>query len=411
MRNINMDKMKIAIFHNLPSGGAKRALHGFVKYLSNSGHEIDLFVPSTANEDFLPLKDMINDMKVFPVKKSRFRSLIYSTFSYVPAIFKPISIKNVDQTEKAIADVINESDYDVVFSEQDQFVMSPYFLKYIKKPTVYYCQQPPRKEKILEKISEDKRKKRLLEPLIKIFINYVINKYIKIDLDNVQYSKYMLANSYYSHESVLRSYGLNSYVCYLGVDTDLFRPLKIPKEDFLLSVGTCIPPKGYDFIINSLALIDPDKRPKLFIVSNMGDELWKDHLRKMAAESGVDIEILSVIDDVKLVKLYNQAKMVLYAPYLEPFGLVPLEAMACGTPVVAVKEGGVRETVIHDETGLLVERDEVIFADNVVKLLNDDEKRFEMSKNGIENVQNNWTLESAGKRLVSHLNRVQMKNK
>jgi len=403
------EKLKIAIFHNLPSGGAKRALHGFVKYLSNSGHAVDLYVPATANEEFLPLKDMVRDMHVFPVKKSWFRSMVYSTFSYVPAIFKPISIKNVDQTEKAIAQAINQGDYDVVFSEQDQFVMAPYFLKYIEKPTVYYCQQPPRREKILEKISEDKRKKRLLEPLIKRYINHVIGQEMNLDLKNVQYANYILANSYYSHESVLRSYGLNSYVSYLGVDVDIFQPLDLPREDFVLSVGTCIPPKGYDFIINSLGLIDEGIRPKLVIVSNMGDEQWKDYLREMAAGLGVELEILRGIDDDKLVSLYNQAKMVLYAPYLEPFGLVPLEAMACGTPVVAVKEGGVRETVIHNENGFLTQRDESLFADAVVKLLGDDKKRSSLSENALEVVRREWTLESAGERLVNHLKRAMEK--
>nr|WP_319372581.1 glycosyltransferase family 4 protein [uncultured Methanobacterium sp.] len=403
------EKLKIAIFHNLPSGGAKRALHGFVKYLSNSGHIVDLYVPVTANEEFLPLEDMVRDMNVFPVKKSWFRSMVYSTFSYVPAIFKPISIKNVDQTEKAIAQAINQGDYDVVFSEQDQFVMAPYFLKYIEKPTVYYCQQPPRREKILEKISEDKRKKRLFEPLIKRYINHVIDNEMNLDLKNVQYAQYIIANSYYSHESVLRSYGLNSYVSYLGVDVDIFKPLNLPREDFVLSVGTCIPPKGYDFIINSLALIHEEIRPKLMIVSNMGDEQWKDYLREMASGLGVELEILRGIDDDKLVALYNQAKMVLYAPYLEPFGLVPLEAMACGTPVVAVKEGGVRETVIHNENGFLTQRDESLFAKAVVKLLGDDGERSRLSENALELVRREWTLESAGERLVNHLKRAMEK--
>ena len=399
------EKLKIAIFHNLPSGGAKRALHGFVKYLSTSGHTVDLYIPETANEEFLPLEGMVRDMHVFPVKKSWFRSLVYSTFSYVPAIFKPISIKNVDQAEKAIAQTINQGDYDVVFSEQDQFVMAPYFLKYIEKPTVYYCQQPPRREKILEKISEDKRKKRLLEPLIKRYINHVIAGEMNLDLKNVQYARYMIANSYYSHESILRSYGLNSYVSYLGVDVELFKPLELPREDFVLSVGTCIPPKGYDFIINSLARVDEKVRPKLIIVSNMGDEQWKDYLREMATGLGVDLEILRGIDDDKLVSLYNRAKMVLYAPYLEPFGLVPLEAMACGTPVVAVKEGGVRETVIHNENGFLTQRDEMLFAEAVTQLLDDEDKRIRLAQNALEMVQRDWSLESAGERLVDHLKR------
>ena len=57
--------MKVAIFHNLWSGGAKRALYTFSKFLTQSGHTIEAFVPSTANETYLPLQDFVSEVKVF----------------------------------------------------------------------------------------------------------------------------------------------------------------------------------------------------------------------------------------------------------------------------------------------------------------------------------------------------------
>jgi glycosyltransferase involved in cell wall biosynthesis len=136
------------------------------------------------------------------------------------------------------------------------------------------------------------------------------------------------------------------------------------------------------------------------------DELWAKYLQKLANEYDVNLEILNLVDDDVLVKMYNQAKLVVYAPYLEPFGLVPLEAMACGTPIGAVKEGGMRETVIHNETGLLTEREESSFADAVGRLLLDNKKIDEMSKKSIEYVQLFWTVEHAGKRIEAHLKNV-----
>jgi len=391
--------MKIAVFHNLPSGGAKRALYNFVKYLTKSGHLVDVFVPSTTDETFLSLKDVVNKVNSFPVIKT-ITGLIYSTFRYVPPI--KISLRDLERTEKEIAEVINGKDYDVVFSEQDRYTMSPFFLKFIKKPTIYYCQQPSRfHETILQNISQKRRHENYLRLIRRIWHNRVS----EIDKKNASFSKYILTNSYFSRESILRSYGLNSFVSYLGVDTDIFKPLEIPKENFVLSVGSCGPSKGFDFIIKSLARIDSKIRPKFIIVSNSVDIRWKGYLEQLAIKTGVDLEIRNLIQDNELIILYNKAKLVVYAPYLEPFGLVPLESMACGTPVIAVREGGVRESIIHNETGILTERDENMFGEAIAKLLFKKEKRQKIAQRGIESIQDFWTLRHATERLLLHLKR------
>jgi glycosyltransferase involved in cell wall biosynthesis len=111
------------------------------------------------------------------------------------------------------------------------------------------------------------------------------------------------------------------------------------------------------------------------------------------------------LDDDALLGLYNRAKLVVYAPYLEPFGLVPLEAMACGTPVVGVREGGVRESIVDGVTGLLTDRDEREFAVAVHRLLASPETAAEMGQNGVRHVAGSWTLEHAAARLLRHLER------
>jgi glycosyltransferase involved in cell wall biosynthesis len=398
--------MKIAVFHNLPSGGAKRALFNYVDYLKKKGYYIDVYVPETANEEFLPLKNICDNLYVFPIHKT-IKASLYSLY-YYPTSKKEVNFQDLEDTQKRIAEIINSKDYDVVLCEQDQYTMAPFFLKYCTKPTVYYCQQPPRNDTILKRLNKLTDLK--INPLKKFIFDHIdkrsFERDLKRDADNSYSAKYILANSYFSHESILKTYGLNSYVSYLGIDTKIFKPLNIPKEDFVLSVGTCTPSKGYDFIIKSLFLLETDIRPKLVIISNTMNDLWAEYLQKLANDYDVNLEILNLVDDDVLVKMYNRAKLVVYAPYLEPFGLVPLEAMACGTPIVAVKEGGMRETVIHNETGLLTERKESSFADAVGGLLLDNKKIGEMSKRSIEYVQLFWTVENAGKRIEAHLKNV-----
>lgn len=394
--------MKIAVFHNLPSGGAKRALHDYAHYLTHQNHTVDVYVPSTANEEFLPLEDVSNSLEVFPVEKT-LQGSIYSSLKYVPPIIKDISLRDLELTQKIMAEAVNSKNYDVVLSEQDQYTMTPFFLKYVKHPIVYYCPQPPRNEAVLDLVSG---KNEDINPIKRFIFNRADAKDLKIDRENISYAQNILTNSYFTRESILRVYGLNSYVSYLGVDTSLFRPLEVPDENFVLSVGSCRPSKGYDFIIRSLALIDPKIRPKMVIVSNFSLPDWTDYLKKLANKLKVELEILELIDDEKLVLLYNQAKLVVYAPYMEPFGLVPLEAMACGTPVVGVKEGGIRETIIHKKTGLHSERDEGLFAKAITRVLSKELERYNMSKNSIRAVEEYWTFEHAGKRLLWHLNRV-----
>ena len=243
-----------------------------------------------------------------------------------------------------------------------------------------------------------------------MFVNYVETRDYESDIEFAEYSTNLLANSYFSHENILRQYGKNAHVSYIGVDNKKFVPLNLKRDNYVLSVGTCIPPKGYDFIIRSISNIPKDIRPELVIVGNSSDELWVEYLKDLAREGDVDLDILTMISDDELINLYNRAKMVVYAPYLEPFGYIPLEAMACGTPVVGVKEGGVRETVLHNKTGLLAQRDEKDFADAVIRLLEDDELWNRLSSTGIKYIESAWTLEKAGERLLEHIYRILEEN-
>jgi glycosyltransferase involved in cell wall biosynthesis len=123
----------------------------------------------------------------------------------------------------------------------------------------------------------------------------------------------------------------------------------------------------------------------------------------MATNCAVDLCLESNISDKYLVELYNRAQITLYAPVREPFGLVALESMACGTPIVAVAEGGIRETITHGKTGLLTERDPKKFGAAVQQLLSNPAWAAKLGRNGRQQVERNWSWEEAAIRLENHL--------
>src|SRR6266542_6258255 len=200
----------------------------------------------------------------------------------------------------------------------------------------------------------------------------------------------ILVNSFYSRESVFRAYGLDSRVCYLGIDTNLFRSLELQREDFVIGVGAFIPEKNIDFVLRALAKIRKH-RPTLVWVGNAA---WDSYLRDLvllAQELDVSFEAKIRIDDAELVRLLNRAKIMVYAPHLEPFGLAPLEANACGLPVVAVAEGGVRETIIDGVNGFLVQHQPQMMAQAIQRLAHDKDLAAQLSKNGSKIVQEKWS--------------------
>ena len=399
----------IAIFHNLPSGGAKRALHGFVKFLYKNNMAIELFIPSTANEEFLNLKKYSKLTHVLKIPRT-LKGKIISSIKYVPSIKNnDFSLADLEICQKKIAELINLSNTDAVIIEQDQYTMSPFVLKYIKKYHLYFCQQPTRiNEPIINKIKLESGAKEKYQGLFftPIWRKFLRKKLMEIDRNNAIYAKYILANSFFSQKSIKNAYGLTSHVCYLGIDPETFRPLKISRQNFILTVGSLTPAKGFDFIINSIGKIVNNIRPELVIVYNSLDNTWKKYIVELANKKEVKITLKYLIGDNELVELYNSAKIVVYAPYLEPFGFVPLESLACQTPVVAVNEGGIRETVTHNVTGLLTERDENQFAQAITRLLLDPKKRTELANHGFDTVKGFWTTEFAGERLLKHLNSI-----
>jgi glycosyltransferase involved in cell wall biosynthesis len=217
----------------------------------------------------------------------------------------------------------------------------------------------------------------------------------------------ILVNSYFSRESLLRAYGLDSTVCYLGVDTQLFVNHGYPRENFVVSVGQLYSNKNVEFVINAIAKIGVP-RPRLVWIANRREDWYYEKVRSLAETHRVTFEARASIDDNELVDILNRATAMVYAPRLEPFGLTPLEANACGLPVVAVAEGGVRETIVDGVNGLLVQHQPQMMAHAIQRLTHDKNLAAQLSQNASKIVQEKWSVNSAVDRLEMQLTQAAM---
>jgi glycosyltransferase involved in cell wall biosynthesis len=220
----------------------------------------------------------------------------------------------------------------------------------------------------------------------------------------------ILANSFYSRESILRAYGLDARVCYLGIDTARFVHQGRPREEFVIGVGALVPEKNVHFAVAALAAL-PEPRPKLVWVANVAEPGYLAQVQSAARDAGVAFEPRVRIPDTEVVDLLNRAAVMVYAPRLEPFGLAPLEANACGLAVVAVAEGGVRETVVDGLNGLLVPHEPAAMAAAIQRLLRDPAYAQSLGEAGAKWVAEKWSFPAATERLEQALGRVVRESK
>jgi len=393
--------VRIAIWHNLRSGGAKRTLHEMVKHLSQ-GHSVDEYALSTADHCYCDLRPWVRARHVFPFEP---HYLFRSPFGRLNQLQRWRDLRRLDQLARQIASQIDAEDYDVVFAQPCIWTQAPLVLRYLQTPSVYYLHEPPRAlyEEPPRREGAGDGWRRVLDrfdPMIPLYRSAAR----RLDRKATQAANRVLVNSQFIREAASRIYGVTAHVCYHGIDTEMFRPLaSVDKRNYVLSVGAIQPKKGFDFLIESLACLPQDRRPPLKLVGNAEFGTERQYLQNLAAKCGVELSIEVRVDDQTLVRRYNEATLFVYAPHNEPFGLAPLEAMACGTPVVGVAEGGVCETVLDGLTGYLVSRDRHAFADAVSVMLADPDRRWRFGQQGLSYVRDNWTWMAAVRRVEQHL--------
>jgi len=164
------------------------------------------------------------------------------------------------------------------------------------------------------------------------------------DRDTAHRVDMYLANSHYVAGRIARYYNRQATVLHPPVDTDFFTPNGVaPAPDFLV-VSALVPYKRLDIAIDAANRAGAP----LVVVGSGPDEA------RLRARAGATVTFVGTLEGEALRDRYRRARAVLL-PGEEDFGIVPVEAMACGRPVIALGTGGATETVVPGVTGQLVE--------------------------------------------------------
>ncbi len=364
--------MKIAIFHELTLlSGARKFAEEYGKILSKN-HAVDLFYVDEYEDQ--KVKRIFNRTFFFEFKEKRWEGndwkakLYKDTFELVKLYY----------LHNRIGSAIKKEGYDFVLVNPSKFTQAPFLIRFISS-SVYFCQEPLRMA-YDEAIS-------ITENLTSLKKNYEkLNRSIRkwIDKSNISRSKFIFANSNFSRISIEKAYRKKASVCYLGVDTQDFSPQNLQKRYDLLFIGEKMKIEGYDLLEKTLRLYKVE--PSVKIIS------------RTEGSGGLSQE--------NLIREYNKSKIILALSRNEPFGLIPIEAMACGIPVIAINEGGFMESVVDNKTGYLISRSEIELKKRIDLLLTDDHLREQFGKAGREFVEKKFTWELSVENFMKQITKI-----
>ncbi|HIC90593.1 MAG TPA: glycosyltransferase family 4 protein [Syntrophaceae bacterium] len=233
--------------------------------------------------------------------------------------------------------------------DYDYFIFSGNWAHYASKrhhPNLWYCHTPFRffydlHYQILQGIALPQR------CVARVWIYF----HRKCDQCFVGHVDNIVTNSRNTQGRIRKYYGRDSTIAYPPIDTSKYACKGY--TDFWLSINRFYPEKRIELQVETFRRL---KGEKLVIVGgySKGDHA-KRHFREIIRDIPKNVEMKGIISEKELIELYGTCKGLICTALDEDFGMTPLEAMASGKPVVAVREGGYLETVIDGVTGRLVE--------------------------------------------------------
>lgn len=314
--------MKVALVHDWLTnfGGAERVVESFHRLFPEAPIYTVLYDQSRMPESFQSMDIRTSFLQMVPFAKKKHQLLLQ---------FMPLAVEQFDL-----------SNYDLVLSSSTCCAKG--IITRAGTCHISYCNTPMRYA--WDFYHEYTGKQGLL---LRGYVAWQMNRIRQWDCLSANRVDYFLANSRNVARRIKKHYRRDSYVIYPPVDTDFYKPSGNERNYFLCG-GRLVKYKRIDLAVEAFS------RLKLPLwVAGDGEEYKS--LKKLAGSS---IKFLGKVNDSELRSLYQQCRAFVFSGE-EDFGIMPLEAQACGRPVIALGKGGVLETVIGGQTGLFFEHQTV----------------------------------------------------
>jgi glycosyltransferase involved in cell wall biosynthesis len=312
--------MKIAIVHDFLNqfGGAERVVSALHELYPEAPIYTSIYDERKMPDNFRKMDIRTSFMQKFPFIFKFFKAYIY---------FYPLAFESFDLSE-----------YDVILSSSSAFA------KGVKKREgqlhFCYCHTPMR----FVWRYDDYVKRESILPLLKEFLRQLLKPIGKWDLETAANVDYFIANSKTIAERIAQTYKRESVIINPPVETSFFKPSGLNHDNYLV-VSRLNTYKRLDIVIKAFNKLD-------LPLKIIGDGPDRKNLNKIASSN---ISFLGKLSDQELARQLAECQALVF-PGEEDFGIVPLEAMACGRPVIAYNAGGARETVIEGKTGMFFDQ-------------------------------------------------------
>ncbi|CAH1385744.1 glycosyltransferase family 4 protein [Candidatus Nitrotoga sp. M5] len=313
MPNIKVQNMKVAVIHDWLTvyAGAERVLEQILLCYPNADlYSVVDFIPSEKRGFLLGKTATTSFVQILPFARTKYRQYLS---------LMPLAVEQFDLSSYDLVISCSHAVAKGVITGPDQLHIS-----YVNSPMRYAWDL---QHQYLRDSGLDKDAKGWLA-------KWVLHKMRIWDVRTANGVDFFIANSHFIRRRIWKTYRRDAAVLYPSVEISKFT-LREDKEDFYLTASRLVPYKKIDLIAETFTAM-PEKR---LIIIGDGPEM-----QKVRAKAGANVTVLGYKPDDVLRDYMQRAKAFIFAAE-EDFGIVPLEAQACGTPVIAYGKGGVLETI------------------------------------------------------------------